>query len=153
MLIQQFTDKKERNLEKYMQVSRQKVSAYISSLYLQKVKTICRFGQFWENQLNISSDHQNWIKWSVLSKYPVLGDLFQSLCIQFGFPWWLRWLRICLQCRRLRLDPWVGKIPWRRKGMATHSSILAWRISRTGEPGGLQSMASQRAGHNWVTNN
>ena len=30
---------------------------------------------------------------------------------------------------------------------ATHSSVLAWRISRTGEPGGLQSMWSQRVGH------
>ena len=34
------------------------------------------------------------------------------------------------------------------KGMATHSSILAWRIPWTEEPGGLQSMGSQRAGHN-----
>ena len=33
------------------------------------------------------------------------------------------------------------------KGMATHFSILAWRISRTEEPGGLQSMRSQRVGH------
>ena len=33
------------------------------------------------------------------------------------------------------------------KGMATHSSILAWRIPRTEEPGGLQSMGSQRVGH------
>ena len=33
------------------------------------------------------------------------------------------------------------------KGMATHSSILAWRISWTEEPGGLQSMGSQRVGH------
>ena len=33
------------------------------------------------------------------------------------------------------------------KGMATHSSILARRISWTEEPGGLQSMGSQRAGH------
>ena len=29
-----------------------------------------------------------------------------------GLPWWLR---ICLQCGRPRFDPWVGKIPWRRK--------------------------------------
>ena len=28
---------------------------------------------------------------------------------------WLRWLRICLQCRRPGFDPWIGKIPWRRK--------------------------------------
>ena len=33
------------------------------------------------------------------------------------------------------------------KGMTTHSSILAWRIPWTGEPGRLQSMESQRAGH------
>ena len=33
------------------------------------------------------------------------------------------------------------------KGMATHSSILAWRIPRTEEPGRLQSMGLQRAGH------
>ena len=33
------------------------------------------------------------------------------------------------------------------KGMATHSSILAWRIPWTEEPGGLQSMGSQRVEH------
>ena len=33
------------------------------------------------------------------------------------------------------------------KGMATHSGILAWRIPQTEEPGGLQSMGSQRVGH------
>ena len=34
------------------------------------------------------------------------------------------------------------------KGMANHSSLLAWRIPWTEEPGGLQSMGSQRVGHN-----
>ena len=33
------------------------------------------------------------------------------------------------------------------EGMATHSSILAWRTPRTEEPGGLQSMGSHRVGH------
>ena len=33
------------------------------------------------------------------------------------------------------------------KGMATHSSILAWRIPRTEEPGGLQSTGLERVGH------
>ena len=37
------------------------------------------------------------------------------------------------------------------KGMATHSNILAWRIPWTEEPGGLQSMGSQRVGHDWAT--
>ena len=36
------------------------------------------------------------------------------------------------------------------EGMATHSSILAWRIPWTEEPGGLQSIGLQRVGHNLV---
>ena len=35
------------------------------------------------------------------------------------------------------------------KEMATHSSVLAWRIPGMGEPGGLPSMGSHRVGHNW----
>ena len=38
------------------------------------------------------------------------------------------------------------------KGMVTHSSILVWRVPWTEEPGGIQSMELQRAGHDWVTN-
>ena len=37
------------------------------------------------------------------------------------------------------------------EGMATHSSILTWRIPWTEEPGSLQSMGSQRVGHNLAT--
>jgi len=40
---------------------------------------------------------------------------------------------------------WEGPL---EKGMATHSSILAWRILWTEEPGGLQSIGLQRVGHN-----
>ena len=40
----------------------------------------------------------------------------------------------------------VGKIPL-EKGMATHSSILAWKIPQTEKPGGPQSMGLQRVGH------
>ena len=38
------------------------------------------------------------------------------------------------------------------KGMATQSSILAWRIPQTEEPDELQSIVSQKIGHDWVTN-
>ena len=38
------------------------------------------------------------------------------------------------------------------KEMATHCSILAWKIPGTEEPGGVQSMGSQRVGCDWVTN-
>ena len=37
------------------------------------------------------------------------------------------------------------------EGIATHSSILAWRIPWTEEPGGLQSIGWKRVGHDWVT--
>ena len=47
-------------------------------------------------------------------------------------------------------EPWVGSLGWEdplEEGMATHSSILAWRTPWTKEPGGLQSMGSQRLRH------
>ena len=48
--------------------------------------------------------------------------------------------------------PSLGREDPLEKGMATHSSILAWRIPWTEEPGGLQSTRLQRVGHR-VTNN
>ena len=36
-----------------------------------------------------------------------------------GILWWLIWYRICLQCSIPGFDPWVGKIPWRRKWQPT----------------------------------
>ena len=36
-----------------------------------------------------------------------------------GLPWWLRWERICLQCRRPGFNPWFRKIPWRREWLPT----------------------------------
>ena len=48
-------------------------------------------------------------------------------------------------------ETWVKSLSWEgslEEGMATHSSILAWRIPWTEEPGGLQSMGSQGVGCN-----
>ena len=47
-------------------------------------------------------------------------------------------------------ETWVQSLGWEdtlEEGMATHCSILAWEIPWTEEPGGLQSMGSQRVGH------
>ena len=49
-----------------------------------------------------------------------------------------------MQETRVRSPGWEDPL---EKGMATHSSILAWIIPRTEEPGGLQSLGSQRVGH------
>ena len=51
-------------------------------------------------------------------------------------------------------ETWVRSPGWEdslEKEMATHSSILAWRIPWAEEPGGLQSTGSQRVGHDWAT--
>ena len=51
-------------------------------------------------------------------------------------------------------ETWVQSLGWEdplEKEMATPSSILAWEIPWTEEPGGLQSMGSQRAKHNLAT--
>ena len=52
----------------------------------------------------------------------------------------------------LTTGTFVSKVMSLLKEMATHSRILAWKIPWTEEPGGLQSMRSQRVGHYWVTN-
>ena len=67
---------------------------------------------------------------------------------RFGFsPWvgknpWKTFTFSLRRHRRLRFDPWLRKIPWKR-AWRTHTSILAWRILWTEEPGGLQSIGLQ----------
>ena len=49
-------------------------------------------------------------------------------------------------------ETWVKSLGWEdplQKGMAIHSSILAWRIPWMEEPGGLQSIGSQRVRHDY----
>ena len=55
------------------------------------------------------------------------------------------------QCRRQEM--WVQFLGWKDpldEGTATHSSITAWRIPWTEEPGGLQFIGSQKVGHDWA---
>ena len=65
-----------------------------------------------------------------------------------GLPWWLRQERICLQCRRPRFDPWVGKIPW---------EWLPAPVFLPGEFHGKRSLLGygpqghKGIGHDWVT--
>ena len=54
----------------------------------------------------------------------------------------------------VKASAWVRSLSWEdslEKKMATHTSILAWRISWTEEPGGLQSTESQRVRHDRAT--
>ena len=73
--------------------------------------------------------------WQSLSSHPLVAQLVKNLpAVQKARVWSLGWEDTL------------------EKEMATHSSILAWKISWTEEPGGLQSTGSQRVGHDWATN-
>ena len=79
-----------------------------------------------------------------------LVHLNTDLYISPGFPDGTSGKEPACQSRRHkthRFDPWVRKIPLEEE-MATHSSTLIWRIPWTKEPGGLQTMGSQRVRHN-----
>ena len=86
------------------------------------------------------------------------------------YPWTCKELDTTEQCSRSRSDfpggsdgkesacnaGYPGSIPVSgrslEKEMETHSSILTWETPWTQEPAGLQSMGSQRVGHDWATN-
>ena len=61
-----------------------------------------------------------------------------------GLPRWLSGKEFTRQCRRFGINPWVRKIPWRRKWQST-LIFLPGKIPRTEEPGRLQSMGSQKS--------
>ena len=71
--------------------------------------------------------------WVLVSAFRVFGCGMQSL----GISQVAQWQRPRLPSRRGRFDPWVGRIPWKRK-QQPHSSTLAWEIRWTEDPGRLR---------------
>ena len=79
---------------------------------------------------------------------------FSSNCMLPGLPRWCQWQRTCLPMQEMWETPRVpplGREDLSEKETATPSSVLAWEIPWTEEPGGLQSMGSQRVRHDWAT--
>ena len=77
------------------------------------------------------------------------AEINTTLQINYIFPGGSSGKEPTCQSRRhkgCRFDPWFGKISL-EKGMAIHSSFLAWRIPWTEQPGSLQFIGSQRIGH------
>ena len=70
-----------------------------------------------------------------------------------GYPLWYSWASLVAQMVKnppAMQETWVRSLGWEdplEEGTATHSSILAWKIPWTEEPCRLQSMGSQRVGH------
>ena len=63
--------------------------------------------------------------------------------------WWAAVHGVVKSWTRLSNFPFPFHVHALEKEMATHSSVLAWRIPGTGEPGGLPSMGLRRVGHDW----
>ena len=66
-----------------------------------------------------------------------------------GGAWWAAIHGVAASQARLSDFTFTFHFPALGKEMATHFSVLAWRIPRTGEPGGLPSMGLHRVGHDW----
>ena len=80
------------------------------------------------------------------------GTPLQHSCLENpmdGGAWWAAVHGIAKSQTRLSDFPFTFHFPALEKEMATHSSILAWRIPGTGEPGGLPSQGLHRVGHDW----
>ena len=67
----------------------------------------------------------------------------------YGGAWWAAVHGVARSWTRLSNFTFPFHFPALEKAMAAHSSVLAWRIPGTGEPGGLPSMGSHRVGHHW----
>ena len=79
------------------------------------------------------------------------GNPLQYSCLENpmdGEAWWAAVHGVAKSWTRLSDVPFTFHFHALEKEMATHSSVLAWRIPGSGEPGGLPSMGSHRVGHN-----
>ena len=80
------------------------------------------------------------------------GTPLQHSCLENPMDrgaWWAAVHGVADSRTRLRDFPFTFHFHTLEKEMATRSSVLAWRIPGTGEPGGLPSMESHRVGHDW----
>ena len=81
------------------------------------------------------------------------GTPLQYSCLENpmdGGAWWPAVHGVAKSWTRLSDFTFTFHFHALEKEMATHSSVLAWRIPGTGEPGGLPSTGSHRVGHDWI---
>ena len=95
--------------------------------------------------------------WNKLKKGS--NSFVQHWCVSYywewlgllGLPWVAKMVKSLTAMQETQFQ-FLGQEDPLEKGMAIHSSILAWIIPWTEEPGRLQSMGSQRVGHDWANN-
>ena len=99
--------------------------------------------------------HRNWtnnLKICMEPQRPCNGTPLQYSCLENpmdGGAWWAAVHGVTKSQTRLSNFTFTFHFPALEKEMATHSSVLAWRIPETGEPGRLPSMGSHRVRHDW----
>ena len=94
----------------------------------------------------------NWIATSQAIEEQGNGNPLQYSCLENpmdGGAWWAAVHGIAKSRIRLSVFTFTFHFHALEKEMATHSSVLAWRIPGTGAPGGLPSMGSHRVRHDW----
>ena len=129
-------------------------------IFSDRTEKEARFWQWWQRQgtqLFFSSPNleNSTIKWCPLlcSFFLVfLRDPLQYSCLENpmdGVAWWAAVHGVAKSRTRLSDSTFTFHFHALEKEMATHSSVLAWRIPGMGEPGGLPSMGLHRVGHDW----
>ena len=116
-----------------------------------------------ENQKNTQSIRETWDNFNQKNIHEIVvpwagsfaeghDNPLQSSCLENpmdGGAWWAAVHGVTNSWTWLRAFPFTFHFHALEKEMATPSSVLAWRIPGTGEPGGLPSMGSHRVGHDW----
>ena len=152
------------------------VSIYIPSNnarafpFLHTVSSICRLfddgHSDWSEaishcsfDLHFSNNEQCWTYFHVFVSHLYIflggegnGNPLQYSCLENPMDigaWWAAVHGVTQSQTRLSDFTFTLHFHALEKEMATHSSVLAWRIPGTGEPGGLPSMGSHRVGHDW----
>ena len=97
--------------------------------------------------------HSNTLAWKIpWTEEPGNGTPLPYSCLENpmdGGDWWAAVHGVTEGRTRLSNFTFTFHFHALEKEMATHSSILAWRIPGMGEPGGLASLGSHRVGHDW----
>ena len=123
---------------------------YSSSFSLKISKVLCFV---WTNAVDLSSS-----PWNSFCSYLIYclregnGTPLQYSCLENpmdGGAWWAAVHGVTKSWTRLSNFTFTFHFHALEKEMATHSSVLAWRIPGTEEPSGLPSMGSHRVGHDW----
>ena len=116
----------------------------------EKVEAVTVF-IFLGSKITADSDCSHEIKWRLLLVGEGNGNLLQYSCLENpmdGGAWQASVHGVAKSQTQLS-DFTFTYFHALEKEMATHSSVLAWRIPGTGEPGGLPSLGSHRVGYDW----